>query len=171
MTEDGISPVPREARPYQGEVAGVVTRLIANTVDALVVIAVLLLGWAGFNVTLFMLDPRSFQATGASVVLTLLGASVVSALYLTGAWAATGRTYGDHVMGLRVVGGRGQRLRLPRAFARSLLYIVFPIGLLWCAISPARRSLQDLALRTQVVYDWQPRQHTVTLAVPPEART
>ena len=39
---DAISPVPREARPFQGQRAGLVTRLVANTVDALTVSVVLL---------------------------------------------------------------------------------------------------------------------------------
>ena len=39
-----ISPVPREARVFQGQRAGIVTRLIAATLDALVVGAVLLGG-------------------------------------------------------------------------------------------------------------------------------
>jgi hypothetical protein len=32
---------------------------------------------------------------------------------------------------------------------------VFPIGLLWTAVSRENRSLADLLLRTSVVYDWQ----------------
>jgi hypothetical protein len=32
---------------------------------------------------------------------------------------------------------------------------VFPIGLLWCAVSTSRRSLQDIVVRTSVIYDWQ----------------
>jgi uncharacterized RDD family membrane protein YckC len=33
----------------------------------------------------------------------------------------------------------------------------FPVGLLWCAADPARRSVQDIVLRTSVVYNWLPR--------------
>ena len=49
MSEHDISPVPKEARPFQGSPAGIVTRLIANTVDAIVVGVILgagYLGWA-----------------------------------------------------------------------------------------------------------------------------
>ena len=48
------------------------------------------------------------------------------------------------------------RLGPIRAFVRAVLYAVFPLGLLWCAISAKRHSLQDVALRTQVVYAWLP---------------
>ena len=43
------------------------------------------------------------------------------------------------------------------ALARALLYVAFPIGLVWCAGSGTHRSLQDVVLRTSVVYDWMPR--------------
>ena len=36
-----------------------------------------------------------------------------------------------------------------------MLCALFPIGLVWC-VGPARRSLQDLLLRTVVIYDWLP---------------
>ena len=52
-----------------------------------------------------------------------------------------------------------RRLASPegRALLRAALCVGFPIGLLWCAVSPSRRSLQDAVLRTSVVYDWRPR--------------
>jgi hypothetical protein len=31
---------------------------------------------------------------------------------------------------------------------------VFPAGLLWCAVNARNRSLQDIVMRTSVVYDW-----------------
>jgi uncharacterized RDD family membrane protein YckC len=77
----------------------------------------------------------------------------VCVLYLAFAWTVTGRTYGDHVMGLRVVDRRGGRVRLPRSLLRAVLYVAFPVGLLWCVVA-TRRSLQDAVLGTTVVYDW-----------------
>jgi uncharacterized RDD family membrane protein YckC len=154
--EETVSPVPREARAYQGAHAGVVSRLIANGVDAMTVAVVLAIGYAGFNGLVFMLDPQSFQFRDASLFFSLLAAAVVLVLYQVTAWSTTGQTYGHHVMGLRVVGPRGQRLWPPAALLRSVLCVIFPIGLLWCAVSPARRSVQDIIVRTHVIYDWQP---------------
>ena len=68
-----------------------------------------------------------------------------------------GRTYGDHVMGLRVVNHKGGRLHPLRALARAVFYAIFPIGLLWVLVSGQNRSLQDLVLRTSVIYDWDVR--------------
>lgn len=154
--EDTVSPVPREARAFQGAYAGVVSRLIANAVDGATVAAVLAIGYAGFNGLLFMLDPQSFQFRDASLFFSLVAAAVVLVLYQVTAWSTTGQTYGHHLMGLRVVGPRGQRLWPLVALLRSLMCVLFPIGLLWCAVSPSRRSVQDIVVRTRVIYDWQP---------------
>jgi hypothetical protein len=36
---------------------------------------------------------------------------------------------------------------------RAALCVVFPLGLLWCALSRHRRSLQDLVIGSAVLYD------------------
>lgn len=157
MTEGGVSPVPREARPYQGLHAGLVTRLIANTIDSVVVVVFLVIGWLALNGLRFLLDPRRFRFSTTSPLLTLTAGLVVAVLYLAVAWATTERTYGCHIMGLRVLGRRKQRLRPATALLRAVLCVLFPIGLLWCALSRERLSLQDIVLRTCVVYGWEPR--------------
>jgi uncharacterized RDD family membrane protein YckC len=157
MNEGGVSPVPRAARPYQGLRAGLVTRMAANTIDAGVVAVVLVGAYLGRAALSYMVDPLGFRFPDPAVLLSLTWAFVVLVVYLTAAWVISGRTYGDHVLGLRVVGRGGRPLRLPAAFLRALFCAGFPIGLLWCAGSRERRSVQDLLLRTSVVYDWQPR--------------
>ena len=153
----GISPVPREARPFQGQKAGLVTRLIANMVDALTVSVALLALHVGINALLFLASPRDFEFATASVLLSVTTALLVLIVYMTVAWSITGRTYGDHVMGLRVVDRRGDLVWPPTALIRAALCVGFPIGLLWCGVSASRRSVQDVVLRTSVIYDWRPR--------------
>jgi uncharacterized RDD family membrane protein YckC len=157
MIEGGVSPVPREARPYQGRRAGLVTRMAANTIDAGVVAVVLVAAYLGRAALSYMVDPLGFRFPDPAVLPSLTWAFVVLVVYLTAAWSISGRTYGDHVMGVRVVGRGGRPIRLPAAFLRALFCAVFPIGLLWCAGSREHRSVQDLVFRTSVVYDWQPR--------------
>lgn len=157
MTEEGLSPIPREARPYQGQPAGLVSRSIANLIDGLLVGAVLVLGYVGLNAVIFVADPQNFTFIDPSLGWIVLWTLWLTILYFTGAWAITGRTYGCHLMGLRVVGRRGRRVRPLVALARAVLCVLFPIGLLWCAVSPRERSLQDVLLRTSVVYDWRSR--------------
>lgn len=158
MTHDHeLSAVPREARAFQGRRAGIVTRLVAAAVDAGLVALVLLgayLGWAGL---LFLLDPRTFTFPDLRFFTSLLVHAVVLALYLTVAWAAGGRTYGNLLMGLRVVGVFGGDVGWLRAALRAAFYVLLPVGLLWVVIDPRQRSIQDRVLATAVVYDWKPR--------------
>jgi uncharacterized RDD family membrane protein YckC len=158
MTMAGhIPPIPRDAQPYQGQRAGLVTRAIAGAIDAVVVITLLVGGYVAVNGLLFLVDPRGFQFTEASPLLSVSAGLVVLVLYLAVAWSITGRSYGCHVMGLRVVGSRGRRLRPHIALLRAVFCTLFPIGLLLCAGGSQHRSLQDVVLRTAVIYDWRPR--------------
>ena len=155
--EGGISPLPREARPWQGRPAGIVTRLAATVVDALVVALVLLTGYLALAALLLMIDPRGYQLPRAGLLLSVTSAFLVAFGYLAAAWAVGGRTYGDLVMGLRVQRRDGRPLRLTRAVLRAAACVVLPVGLLWVAVSRSNSSVQDLAFGTRVVYDWQPR--------------
>jgi uncharacterized RDD family membrane protein YckC len=152
-----MSPVPREARPWQGQRAGLVTRLVAGALDAAIVWLVLLAGYFGLAALLFLVDPRSFSLPHAGLFFSLTAGFCVSLVYLTGAWAISGRTYGNLVMGLRVLGRGGRPLGLVGSATRALALLLLPAGVLWVAVSRDNRSLQDLALGTSVVYDWQPR--------------
>ena len=153
---DGDPVVPQGARPYQGTNAGVATRVAAAAIDVVLVALGLLAGYGGYVGLRLLLDPRGYRLPDPSLAGGMTAFFVVLVLYLSVLWGTTGRTYGDHVMGITVVGGHGSRLGPIRAFVRAVLYAVFPLGLLWCAISARRHSLQDVVLRTQVVYAWLP---------------
>ena len=114
---------------------------------------------------LFLISPRDFEFATASALLSVTTALLALVVYMTAAWSITGRTYGDHVMGLRVVGRRGHRVWPPTALVRAAFCVGFPIGLLWCGVSTSRRSLQDIVLRTAVIYDWRPRRDHEDTAV------
>lgn len=159
-----LSAVPREARPFQGHRAGIVTRLVAAAVDACLVALVLLGAYLGYAGLLFLVDPRGFNFPDPRLFASLLIAAVVLGLYLTVSWAMGGRTYGNLLMGLRVVGVR-RDLGWLRAALRAAFYVLLPIGLLWVVVDPRHRSLQDRVLATAVVYDWRPRRRGVIDAV------
>jgi uncharacterized RDD family membrane protein YckC len=135
--------------------AGVVTRVSANAVDLLVVIAMLAGLYAGWAAVLFLLRGEAFRFPTPSFAAAYLAGSVLLGLYLAAAWTTTGRTYGNHLLGLRVVNRRGERVRLVGAVVRAAACVVFPIGLFWCAVSRENRSVQDVLLRTSVIYDWE----------------
>jgi uncharacterized RDD family membrane protein YckC len=152
-----IDPVPREARPFQGHRAGLVTRAAAGAIDVAIVIVSLGVCYLAVFAFLFLLEPRNFTAPRPSPGLVYAVGTLLLILYLAVSWMGNGRTYGDHVMGLRVVNHKGRRLHPLRALARAVLYAVFPIGLLWVLVSGQNHSLQDLVLRTSVIYDWDVR--------------
>jgi len=154
-TDEPVSIVPREAQPYQGRRAGLVTRSIASVIDAVVVAVAVLAGYVGVNGIRFLLNPRGFQFSEASPLPSVATALLVLVVYLSIAWATTGRTYGCHVMGLRVVDRRGRRVRPLVALLRAVFAALFPIGLLLCA-GGRQHSVQDVVLRTSVIYDWRP---------------
>jgi uncharacterized RDD family membrane protein YckC len=150
----GVSSVPREARAHQGHRAGLVSRLLAAAIDLGVTVATLVAIYAGWSTLVFIIDPRGFQFPTPSLLVDGLVGMAVLTVYLTAAWSTTGRSYGQHVMGLRVVNLHGGRLRVFGALLRALFCVVFPVGLLWVAVSRQNRSLQDMVLRTSVIHDW-----------------
>lgn len=149
--------LPREARTFQGNRAGFVTRLLANLVDVTLVsvtVGVLYVGWAGL---LFVLSPSRFTFPSTPFAGLLGLGALVAWVSWTVSWATTGRTPGAHVMGIRVVNYHGQRMRWQGAALRALFCLGFLPGLLWVIISGENRSVQDLVLRTSVIYDWTNR--------------
>jgi uncharacterized RDD family membrane protein YckC len=149
-----VDAVPREARGIQGLRAGIVTRTAANTVDFAAVVCVLVAGYAVWFAARFLLHPAQFSAPRPPPGAALICGAAVLFGYFAASWATTGRTYGDHLLGLRVVDTRGEPLRWRMALARAALCVVFPIGLFWSVVSATSRSVQDSLLRTAVVYDW-----------------
>ena len=156
MSAPELSPVPKEVRAYQGETAGVVTRMVANVIDALVVAAMAAACYIGLVSVKFLLDPRSFTWPDGHFLAGLTFTLSLSVIYLWLCWWLLGRSYGKHVMGIRVAGRHGHRLGPVRALGRASFCVFFPIGFFWCIISPRRHSIQDIAVYSAVVYDWMP---------------
>jgi uncharacterized RDD family membrane protein YckC len=136
-----------------GTRAGLVTRSIANIADLVVVVLVVAGGYVAVAATRFLLSPTTFQFPAPSPGTLLLLGLWVQAVYFAVTWAVVGGTYGDRLLGLRVTDDRGARLGWRSCAARAVLCTLFPIGLLWVLVSRENRSVQDLLLRTSVVYD------------------
>jgi len=149
-----VSPIPHEARPYQGRAAGVVTRVAAAAIDVVLAVVATVAIYLSIAGAKLVIRPRSFEFPELPFLLGVTGVLTILVLYLTAAWALSGRSYGGHVMGIRIVGRHGRRMRAPIALARAVLYVIFPIGLLWCLVNRRSHSIQDVVLRTSVIYDW-----------------
>jgi uncharacterized RDD family membrane protein YckC len=133
--------------------AGVVTRVLAACVDAVAVVllAVALdLTAAGVR---FVWSPGDFRWPQFAVLTMAVALQAVAAVYLAVGWAMAGRTYGARLMGLRVLSAGSGLLGWTRSGLRALVCVVFPLGLLWCAVSRTRSSVQDVVVRSVVVYD------------------
>lgn len=157
-----INPIPSRARAFQGLRAGVVSRTLAGAVDYLLVVGVTLGTYVAAAVLRFLWDPRDYQLpTWGFAVFLALGFGYL-VLYLAVCFATTGRTLGARLLGLRVVGRSGRRMRWWAAVVRAVFCAAFPVGLFWCAVSRENRSVQDVVLRTSVVHAW-PVAHAPTV--------
>jgi uncharacterized RDD family membrane protein YckC len=165
-----VSPLPRtraearlvRARSLQGQRAGFISRLAADIIDVIVVVL------AEFGV-LFLaaviryLFTRDFRLFHTAVWLSVSLFWVIAVAYLTSGWGSTGKTLGKQVAGVRVVRTTGRRLGFKPALVRAILYVLFPWGLVWSLVSRKNASLQDLLLRTVVLYDWAYREVEATV--------
>ncbi|MGF7120039.1 RDD family protein [Rhodococcus sp. AG1013] len=143
----------REDPPHRP--AGIVTRGLAAVIDIGIVLTMLVGVYLALMFARLLFSPQDFRFPEVRAILSVTTFLALSVLYLTAFWATSGRTVGAVVMGLRMVSRNGRLVRWPRCAARAVLCVLFGFGLLWVAIDPRRRSLQDIVLRTSVVYDWR----------------
>jgi uncharacterized RDD family membrane protein YckC len=137
----------------QGTRAGLITRSIANIADLVVVTLLVAAGYFAVAATRFLLSPTTFSFPAPSPETLLILGLWLLAVYFAITWAVVGGTYGDRLLGLRVTDDRGARLGWGRCATRAVLCTLFPIGLVWVLVSRENRSVQDVLLRTSVVYD------------------
>ena len=152
---------PERRRDVSGHYAGPVTRLLALAGDSFASLAVF--GSLG-AVTLYLLTALfgldvTFSSGGwvtqALLVLWLfLWFSVPVALF--------GRTAAMALAGLAVVTRDGgvvhRRAAIIRALVTPISLLFFGLGLIGMVVGRERRTLQDVAAGTVVVYDWGARQ-------------
>jgi uncharacterized RDD family membrane protein YckC len=143
-----------EARALQGHRAGFASRVVSDLVDLGVVWLMGLSALVAAGVVRYLLSGPPLRLPVLPNWLDATAGAAIAVAYLTFTWAATGRSVGKQLAGLRVVDRGGQRLSLWRSFARAVLYVGFPAGLLWVLVSRHNASVQDLIVRTAVVYDW-----------------
>lgn len=149
--------VPQQARDFQGQRAGFVTRVVAHSIDFVLIGLILASMYVGLVVLVFAVRPASFTTPRLSFGVVLAVAAFVSWTFFTIAWSTTGRSPGAKVMGVRVVRRTGTVMRLPGAALRAAFCLSFMPGLFWVIVSSQNRSLQDTVLRTSVIYDWTKR--------------
>lgn len=140
------------ARASRAGRAGVVSRLLALVIDLIMVVLIDMILVAGVAV-IRALFTQKVQVEVPPPPFGSIVAAILLVSYMVHGWTLGGRTLGMIVLGLRVLREDGGDLKLPRASARALLYLVFPPGILWAAFSSKNASIQDLIVDTAVVYD------------------
>ena len=143
-----------EARALQGHRAGFASRAVADAIDLGVAWLLGLSALLAAGLVRYLLTGPPFRLPVLPNWLDVTAGAAIAVAYLALSWAATGRSVGKQIAGLRVVDRAGRRLSLWRAFSRALLYVLFPVGLLWVLASRRNASVQDLVVGTAVVYDW-----------------
>jgi uncharacterized RDD family membrane protein YckC len=143
-----------EARALQGHRAGFASRVVAAVIDFGVTWLLGLSALLVAGMIRYLLAGPPFRLPALPLWLDAAGAAAIAIGYMAICWAATGRTVGKQVAGLRAVDRVGRRLPLWRATARALFYVLFPAGLLWVLASRRNDSAQDLLVGTAVIYDW-----------------
>jgi uncharacterized RDD family membrane protein YckC len=82
-------------------------------------------------------------------------------LYFAYSWAASGRTFGMAVLGIRVIRADGSDLDPRRAVVRALVFplsfLLFGLGFLGILVRRDHRALHDLIAGTVVIYAWDAR--------------
>src|SRR5208282_1938278 len=82
-------------------------------------------------------------------------------LYFGYSWAASGRTFGMAVLGIRVVMADGTTIEPRRGVLRALVFplsfLLFGLGFLGILVQRERRALHDLIAGTAVIYAWDAR--------------
>jgi uncharacterized RDD family membrane protein YckC len=161
--DEGAS--PGTVARLRGERAGFFSRGAAFAIDFVVV----LLGYPamfwgiGFIVGLLQFEQPSYPDLPPAVSAAVYTTWVVT--YFAGSWLVTARTLGQALLGLRVVKRRRRSIPVLWALIRCwvMLLTVFVVGPVWLLVSRSRLAIHDRAAGTEVIYDWPPRQATVTV--------
>jgi uncharacterized RDD family membrane protein YckC len=144
----------------QGHYAGSVTRLVAYLIDSVTLSFLFAVGATVFEFILADVLGIDFDVADHPVAATV-ALALWSFLYFAVPLAASGRTFGSAILGLRVVRSDGRELDPGHAVIRVLVFplsfLFFGLGFLLMLVNRERRALQDLIADTVVVYAWDAR--------------
>lgn len=152
---------PAAAREsLQGRYAGSASRLAAYAVDAAASTGVFMLALAALS---FAVSVVTGSAVNWNKNDTWAGVLYLAWLfiYFAYSWAASGKTFGMALLGVRVVrsdgGDAGTRRAVVRTAALPLSFLLFGLGFIGIVIGRRRRALHDVIAGTVVLYSWDAR--------------
>jgi uncharacterized RDD family membrane protein YckC len=144
----------------QGKYAGFASRFAAFAVDMGVSVGVFLLALAAVSFAARVL-------TGTDVTWhrgdtwVIIAYAVWAFIYFAYSWAASGRTAGMALFGVRVVRDDGSDVSGRRAVVRTLAlplsFLFLGLGFTGILLGDRRRALHDVIAGTAVIYSWDAR--------------
>jgi uncharacterized RDD family membrane protein YckC len=150
-----------ETENLRGQHAGFASRFISFIFDCIVSIG-------AFMLTLSAISFAASVLTGSSIRYSRANTWVVLAFfaweffYYAYFWTASGKTIGQVLLGVQVVGEDGSSVGTKRGLIRTLAFplsfIILGIGFLGILFGRDRRALHDVIAGTAVVYGWDARE-------------
>ena len=152
------------ARPavasYQGNYAGSVSRFAAYAIDLAVSTAVFSLALAAISYGVHVVTGHEVSWNRSDTVVAVLFVAW-QFVYFGYSWAASGRTFGMAVLGIRVVRADGLTLKPRQGVIRALVFplsfLLLGLGFLGILVQREHRALHDLIAGTAVIYAWDAR--------------
>ena len=144
----------------QGHYAGSVSRFLAYAVDITASSGVFALALAGISYVVSVVTGNhvSWNKGNIAVAIIFVGWEFV---YFAYSWAASGKTFGMAVLGVRVVRADGTavgpRHAVLRTLAFPLSFLLLGLGFAGILVQREHRALHDLIAGTAVVYAWDAR--------------
>lgn len=151
---------PIAQRGLQGHYAGIASRFAAYLADLGTSTAVFMaaLAAASFAVSVVTSHSVSWSKTNTAVAVAFVGWQFA---YYAYSWAASGKTFGMALIGVRVVrqdgAPAGVRHAVVRTLAFPLSFLLFGLGFAGILVGRERRALHDVIAGTVVVYAWDAR--------------
>ena len=144
----------------QGKYAGFASRFAAFAVDAAVSVGVFMLALAAISFAARVLTGKDISWNKGDIWV-IIAYAVWAFIYFAYSWAASGRTAGMAVFGVRVVQDDGTGASGRQAFVRTLAFplsfLFLGLGFVGILVGDRRRALHDVIAGTAVVYSWDAR--------------
>ena len=144
----------------QGKYSGFASRFTAFAVDVGVTLGVFMLALAAISFAALVLTGTDITWHRGDIwVITAY--AVWAFIYFAYSWAASGRTVGMALFGVRVVTGDGGDVSGRRAVVRTLAlplsFLFLGLGFVGILLGDRRRALHDVIAGTAVTYSWDAR--------------
>ena len=157
-TPPGAPAVIQES--LQGKYSGFASRFTAFAVDIGVSLGVFMLALAAISFAARVLTGKDITWHKGDIWV-IIAYAVWAFIYFAYSWAASGRTAGMALFGLRVVREDGTdasgRRAVVRTLAFPLSFLFLGLGFAGILLGDRRRALHDVIAGTAVIYSWDAR--------------